>query len=205
MKKLNKKAFTIVELLIASMVFTAVLMLCMEGITRIAKAYTKNASISKSSEFIKSLTEEITQQVKYGSSVPSVSNTEGANITRICVGGNAYRVVLNSKSTDAVKKKQDTNCSSYAVTSPDFFQGADNLAPSGMRVLNFGISSADNKVWQVDMRIALGDNDLLEDSSGVPLTNPSANFKTAKCRSGAGGEYCAAMSLSTTVIRRMAN
>lgn len=199
MKKLNNKAFTIIELLIASMVFTSVLLLCMEGITRIAKAYIKNASISRTSEFIKSFSEEISQQIKYGSSLPLIYQ-ESDLATRICLGGSAYRVELNNPSDGSVKKKSDPNCSLYKTTSPDFFGDADNLAPSGMRVLKFGVNNSVDNIWDINIRVALGDNDLLDE------TAKTADFANSKCKLGiSGSEYCAVLELSNTVNRRMAN
>lgn len=206
MKKITNKGFTIIELLIATMVFTTVLILCMEGITRIAKVYVKNASISRTNEFTKSLMEEIANQIKYGATIPGVANpSPAASPWYLCVSGNSYQVNLNTLGTGSVRKITGSGCLNY--TQSNLYTSSADIAPADVRILDFSVTeNATSKTWNINMRVALGADDLIVDASGATLSGASTydNFKSATCKSGiAGSEYCAVIPLSTTVTRRM--
>ena len=209
MKKSNQNGFTIIEVLIASLVFTTILLLCMEGITRIAKVYVKNSSTTKTSEFVKSFVEEIAQQVRYSTVTPGYS---GTNPVFICVSGKGYKIEINKADTDPavnpIIKINDPGCSFYS--DPTKYTVVANspepVAPSGMRVLKFSLIKTveTGQLWQIDMRVALGPKDLLIDSANRLLTDPLSNPATANCTSGvAGSEFCSVINISTTVSRRM--
>lgn len=208
MKKLGKKGFTIIEVLIASMVFTTVLLLCMEGITRIAKVYIKNASISKTNEFAKAFTEEITQQIKYGSSVPVYF--KNSNNRLICVGGMAYVVKINRKIDDNqdVKKRRDDGCNNFKDNG--FFDDPEavSIAPPRSRILIFDFEEyVNNEIpvkYKLDIRIALGDGDLMVDNSGKNANEDDVILDQLKCKSGiAGSEFCSVITLTTVATRRI--
>ena len=203
MKKLSNKGFTIIELLIATMVFTSVLLLCMEGITRIARVYVKNVSISRANDFSKSFMNDIAGQIKFGSHAPTQSIS--GNTIYVCSGGKVFRIILNDKNVTAVKKKPLNTCTVGGYSVANFFDDADNLAPSSMRVLDFSLTNS-GQGWDIKMRVAIGDNDLLVDGIGKDLTATTvySDFKTATCKGGIrGSEFCAVIPLSTSVTRRM--
>lgn len=207
MKKITNKGFTVVEVLIASLVFTTLLLLCMEGITRIAKVYVKNSSITKANEFSKSFIGDITQQIRYGA---EPKFTPG-NPSFLCVSDTSYKISLNgsdgdSPSTDALLKKSYTGCDS-GYTGLDFNVDSQKIAPSNIRILKFNLANTGTPitpVWNIDMRVALGAKDLLVDSTNKVLTDSTANYSEAVCRGGiAGSEFCAVISISTSATRRM--
>lgn len=200
MKRLSNKGFTIVELLIASMVFATVLLICMDGITRIAKAYIKNTSVSKTNEFVKSFSNDIAQQIKYSSFIPTTSSTSGGY--KICVNSIAYKITFNT-TTNAILKKTDTNCGNFITNSTFFDSGSENFAPVGGRVLKFSVTPSNN-IWKVNIKIALAEPDLLVDSSNRQYNSPGYDYATAKCRSPlSGNEFCSIIELNTSVSRRM--
>lgn len=202
MKKIYSKGFTIIEMLIASMVFTTVLLLCMDGITRIAKLYIKNASISRTNEFTKSLIEDLSQQIRYGSSLPKIiSPATSTDPWLLCISGYAYRIQINVKAASSVQKKSDPTCSLYSSVAN--FSDVDSVAPPAARILVFSVSNT-GKVWDLNMRVALGDDDLMQDDTGKSPATSGVNLSNVKCKSGSsGGEFCAVIPLSTTVTRRM--
>lgn len=205
MKKLHNKGFTIAELLIASMIFTTILLLCVEGITRIAKVYVKNTSISRANEFGKTLISDISGQIKYGSSLPLYKVTPPE--IKLCSAGKAYKIVLNQQTTDSIKRKSDPTCKFYD-NDPNFFEsGAENLTPSSARVLDFNIVKNDlSSSWYIAIRVAIGDSDLLRknDGSALPPSPSYDEYKDAQCAGGiSGSEFCSVVAISTNVTRRM--
>lgn len=206
MKKSNQSGFTIIEVLIASLIFTTILLLCMEGITRIARVYVKNSSITRTSEFVKSFVDEIAQQVRYSTATPYIT---GSGPILICISGNGYKIELNKADTDPdvnpIIKIRDNSCTLYTnlANYADATYSPEAIAPSNMRVLVFSFTQS-GELWQIRMRVALGPKDLLRDQAGLLLTNPSANLSTANCASGTrGSEFCSVIDISTAVSRRM--
>lgn len=203
MKKLTQKGFTIIELLIASLIFTTILLLCLEGITRLGKIYIKNTSTSRTSQFIKAFTDEVSRQIKYGSSMPLTLPSNIDNSYRFCVSGNAYKIIFNNIN-DAIKRKQNPGCGT-SIQGDFFDTGAENIAPNGMRVLTFSISESES-LWSVNILVALGDNDLLTDADGNTLSEatPYDQLTGVKCRSGiSGGEFCSVLGISSYATRRL--
>lgn len=208
MKKITNKGFTIVEVLIASLVFSALLLLCMEGIVRIAKVYVKNSSINQANEFSKSFSGDITQQIKYGA---EPKFTPG-NPSFLCVSDSGYKIEFNKSQEDSaqnpVVKIEDVGCTLYNNSS-NYSVGAYNpvnIAPNNIRILKFNLTNTGltNPVWVVNMRVAIGAKDLLVDSSNKPLTDPSSDPTEALCKPGiAGSEFCAVIGISTAATRRM--
>jgi hypothetical protein len=76
-----------------------------------------------------------------------------------------------------------------------------------MRLLQFDVSNSDP--FQVELKIAYGDNDLLTtyDDNGNPLSGAGISDNEARgtsCKFGiAGGNFCAAAGLETTVTSRV--
>lgn len=208
MKKLTNKGYTIIELLIASLVFTTILLLCLEGITRLGKLYVKNISTSRTNQFIKSLSDEVTNQIKFGASKPEIISTNTDNSYRFCISNKAYKIVFNTRN-DSVLRKVSNGCSSIEFSDSNFFvTNSENLGPPGMRVLDFSINQPDpgNSLWFMNIKVALGDNDLLIDSDGNELndTTPYEKYKEARCRSGiSGGEFCSVLGISSSAMRRL--
>jgi prepilin-type N-terminal cleavage/methylation domain-containing protein len=214
MKKISDKGFTVIEVLIASLVFTTLLLLSMEGITRIAKVYVKNSSITKANEFSKSFIGDIAQQIKYGVEPKFTSG----NPSFLCVSDSGYKIELNKTQEEdlgpipinPIVKIQDPGCTLYANASN--YTGASynpvNISPVNIRILSFNIiknTVGTTPVWTIDMRVALGAKDLLRDSANKILADdPTANYSEAVCRGGiAGSEFCSVISISTSITRRM--
>lgn len=200
MRKIKNSGFTIVELLIASMVFTTILLLCMDGITRIAKVYIKNSSISKTNEFTKSFIEDVAQQIKYGSTFYQPLGT--SSDVRLCINGYAYSVRTNQK-PGAVRRRADPTCSSYSQT--DYFNNislTETVSPEYIRIMKFSVGNT--SPYSISMRVVLGDNDLLQDGSGKSMSDPNKDLATIQCKpSISGSEFCAVIELSTTATRRV--
>lgn len=62
---------------------------------------------------------------------------------------------------------------------------------------------ANSNLFMVSVRVVAGDDDLLVDSTGKKVGDPAFDVGTANCLGGAGGQFCAVSSLTTTVERRL--
>lgn len=201
--------FTIMEVLIATMVFTLVLMICVQVITRIGQLYFKGVTSSQIQELTRNLSEEFSGQIQFGSSIPypdTITGGDPGTPLIFCVGDNRYRVVMNRKLGDPGVDTilQRISYSGACDTTDNGFAGATELAIKNMRILKLSIirSVTDPYIWSLNIRLALGDTDIFDYPSGS--TDSPEVYGAAICRSGiSGSQFCATSELSSTLLRRV--
>lgn len=215
MKKHRHSGFTILEVLISSMVFTVVLLICIQAVTRIGQLYYKGVTSAQIQELTRNLSDEFSSQIQFGSSIPypdSISGGQGGSVLIFCVGDNRYRAVMNRKLGDTSVSpvvdtvlKRKAYSGSCDIVNDTGFDGATELAVSNMRILKLQIirSTTDPGIWNVNIRLAMGDSDIFDypvtGSTDTPLV-----YGSAVCKSGIlGSQFCATSELSSTLLRRV--
>lgn len=202
----RQAGFTIIEVLIATLVFTVVLLICLQGITQIGKVYYKGVSQSQAQEVVRSLADEISEQIQFGSTVPSANNipmnANGGATNVFCIGDNIYQLTLNRQVASGVSAllrmpKATANCDTSAS-----FATAQEVIPRGMRLSAFTISqdATNPALWLVRVKVVSGDNELL-----INTTDSDPNsYNNATCKTGiSGSQYCASAEIQTSVLRRI--
>ncbi len=209
MKKHLSSGFTILEVLIATMVFTVVLMICVQVVTRIGQLYFKGVTTSQVQDLTRNLLDEFSQQIQFGSAIPipdTISGGDPSTPLIFCVGDNSYRAIMNRKLGDSgvdtvLKRKAYSGACTFSST---WFDDATELGIRNMRILKLSIirSTTDPYIWSLNIRLALGDTDILEYSSAS--TDLPAVYGSANCKSGiSGSQFCATSELNSTLLRRV--
>src|SRR5690606_30947438 len=141
--------------------------ICLQGITQIGKVYYKGVSQSQAQEVVRSLADEISEQIQFGSTVPSVNNipmnANGGATNVFCIGDNIYQLTLNRQVASGVSAllrmpKATASCDTSAS-----FATAQEVIPRGMRLSAFTISqdATNPALWLVRVKVVSGDNELL--------------------------------------------
>lgn len=199
--KSNAKGFTILELMIASTVFSVILLLCTVGIIQIGKTYYKGTTISRTQSVARDVMDRISQEIQFGSSEPEnpasvvantiVSNTSAEGV--FCIGSTRYTYKKNNPvgndPTDhaLVADTYSVNCDNPGFASALGNKGKELLA-QGMRLAELEILTSSNG-YKIKIRVTQG---------GGELVGPNGN-----CKSGAGSQFCGSSYLETTVQRRL--
>ena len=215
----KQKGFTIIELMIATVIFTLVLMICLSGIMQITKMYYRAVTQNKTREVARSIIDEIGESIRFskesiqpGTAIvgPQVDLSNNA-IGFFCIGAKRYSFALDRqmKSAPENNKKQirhslwvdkpgDCSVPADLTTETPSADGVD-LVSENMRLYKLAIIQRDsvNNVYEIGMGVAYGDDDLLS-------PRPEDNPVEYTCEGAfIASEFCATINLNETVQKRL--
>lgn len=206
--KKQQKGFTIVELMIATLVFSTVLLVVTVGIIQITRVYYKGLNEAATQDTVRSIADTVSQSIQFGGG--EVIPTPARNINGLssfCVGNTQYTYrsgyQLVDGTPDNSNGKHQANQGLISRTlpgcnaaSPNAASGREMLSPK-MRLSELTVRQDANEpdLYKITVRVAFGDDDLLNDSTGLKPT----------CKSTAGSQFCSVSELTTTVVKRIGN
>jgi prepilin-type N-terminal cleavage/methylation domain-containing protein len=215
-KQNHQAGFTIVELLIATLVFSMVLVVVTIGVMTFTKSYYRGITQSNTQNTARSVIENITQAIQFsGDKVTSPIGTAGSGSSvGFCIGNQRYSYRLGWQLVDgtpSVALKQTNHelmmdnsgdCSGMnaqdVTTTPT---GTELLSPH-MRVAKLSVGQiGSTNMYKVTLRVVYGDAALLYSPSGNAA---GAAAPDAACKvSIAGSQFCAVSELSSVVGKRI--
>lgn len=215
----RESGFTIIEFMIATVVFSVVILLVSASIIQISKQYQRSMNVGRTQAAARTLLESISESIQFGSTVPSDGGTDGDGTKSLCVGNRQFLYVLGKKVADsggystksAVQSRiWSASCATVGITTGTVV-GSELLGP-GLRLASLNYTGVDD-FYTIKVRVTYGDDDLLcspsavagSCNSGAAAMTNLTDFQQPdlRCKSGAGSEYCAVSELSTTVQKRM--
>lgn len=206
-KRSNQKGFTIVELMIATSVFSVVLLLCSYGLIQIGKLYYKGITSTRTQNTARSILDSISQDIEFADNNIVINNGTPTTMGMICAGHHrySYQINLQLNNTNHVLILDDLDCQASTLPKPLATFGANDQEFLGrsMRLADLRVTGSDAAGYTVLVRVAYGDNDLLIDSAGIRGNQPGFDPGSATCASGAGSQFCAVSTLSTFVKKRL--
>ena len=206
----SNQGFTILELLIASAVFTVVLLVVAAGVVSFTNTYYKGIANSKTQATARSIAAQLTQAIQFGKSVTTLS--AGGGVNGVCIDNSLYSYAVGQQVTDSAPNaalhqgyhglvvSSGTDCSASVPTVPT----AANLPTRSRELLGphmrLGALSvtASGGLYAVSVVVIYGDDDLLTPTLGA---NPA--WAIEQCAGRDGSQFCAVSSLSTTVQPRL--
>jgi type II secretory pathway pseudopilin PulG len=213
--------FTIVELMVATLVFMVILLIITIGVIVFSSAYYKGVNSSTTQNTARSIVDDISQAIQF--SGQGVTPTT-ATTNYFCAGDKVY---MYTRGTQLPTTPGSTNWGLYRGTNTAISgctplasataNGAELLGPH-MRLADISVTgvSGQPQLYVVTLRLAYGDSDLLCSPSlggaatgGCQKTSPSYSPTTPWfapdmiCKSQTGSQFCAVSGLSTTVLQRL--
>lgn len=206
-KKIIKKqqGFTMLELMIASAVFSVVLMLCSLALIQIGRAYYKGVTSIRAQDATRRIIDDISQSIQFSDTTITETSLVTDKAQAFCIGTKRYSYILNKQLSDNPTPTQSKhvlvsdvlptcNASDVQDLNGTLSSGSREWLEPSMRLLNLEVSKgSSNTVYKIKVRLAYGDDDLFDDKD---LTN-------VICNSGAGSQFCAVSELTTYVRRRL--
>lgn len=215
---IKSRGFTIIELMIATTIFSFILLIATTGIVRIGQMYYKGVTESRTQEVTRQISDELARAVQFSDNEKTVVFTNDRFIKRFCFGDTRYTANLDKKVTDVgvtdgegliaerLSLGADCACSGACV------QETKQLLGQNMRLLKFrvGLVGSGVSAWYVDLKVAYGDNDLLNHYNdqgvliGGTLETQEQRMNDAMCKSGiSASSFCAVAQLDTVVKKRL--
>lgn len=184
MMKLNKRAFTIVELMIAMGVFSAILGACAALYVQLSQQYYKGVNIIKSQEAARNIVNEITAKLQNS----DYKGKSSGSVNAFCAGSTVYYARIGAVGNDTVGKYEDAGfCSGptmfSGVTPPD----RQVLVDSSTSIHEFNVTAN-----SISVITAYGPLDTLENPGTVDVA----------CRNGVDSKFCGISWLNGTITRR---
>jgi prepilin-type N-terminal cleavage/methylation domain-containing protein len=205
----KQSGFTILELMIATVVLSTILLLVTSMMVGIGRLFTKGFSQSRTQNNARSITDDLAQRLQFNNSDVFAGSGMDANTRYYCVGEFRYTYVTGVKIGDIVGtnpaqthvlwRDKPTSCTRPGVgfmTSPNPGTGGIELIAPNSRLTSFcincGVAGPLASPYTIEVSTAFGDTDL--------ISSPSSY--NARCIGGSGNEFCGTAALRTVVAQR---
>ena len=205
MKRLDKTGFTIVELMIATLVFSVVLLVLTAGVIGISKSFYKGFVTSKTQETARSIVDEIGQAIQFSGGNINTHVTNSDVASGYCINSRLYSYVLYKPVSAGNHRliSSPYSCNNGAITAlsgagmNSGTAGYRELLGANMRVAKFIVAEVPSNpnLYTVSVKVVYAADDDV-------LANP--NTANALCKSEIGSQFCAISEITTTVQRRIA-
>ena len=208
--KNNEHGFTIVELLVATTVFSVILVLISVGVLQIGRSYIKGVTMTRTQEAARTIIEDISRAIQFsgGKILPDHVSGASGNVTDFCIDNIKFVFqtgkqlkksgTLNpDQSSTVLMRNNSPSCTptslpsipTWPAPSPD----TKELMIENARLAELTLDKIQNtESYRISITIAYGDSDLL-----------SPDFKQCITNNNSGGQFCAVSTLTTTVQKRV--
>lgn len=216
----RQKGFTIIELMIATTVFSVVLLVCLGALVYVGRLYYKGITLTQTQSAARDAADSIADSVRFARErvEPVTASATDEWSGHVCVGSRKYSYKLYqvlvddtpgpNQTTQALVESIDPLCDigspdSAPRTEPDI---VDKYPPREilgefMQLNRFAISEPDIDTGLVDIDISIaygGDGSSSDGELFNYVTGSSGEI--ASCKTGvAGAQFCAISNLSKTV------
>jgi len=222
----SKSGFTIVEFMVATLVFSIVLLGVTAAIMHISRTYQRSLNESATQAAARNLVDAVGQAIQFSSSQVVSETNPGWATKSLCIGNRQLLYMPGHRITDTFSPTTTPNAAVIRQSTAECpIVGLSGGLPSGgspkellgqnMRLSNLIVSQVSGtQLYTVTARVVYGDDDLLcsetqdpgscQDSNAMSDTDiVAATDLECKPSTVAASQFCAASEISTTVQRRL--
>jgi prepilin-type N-terminal cleavage/methylation domain-containing protein len=210
MKLLNKKGFTILELMIATAIFSVILLVGATMMIQIGRMYYKGVTSTRVQENSREIIDDVSRAIQFLGQTARLSIPSGGGDTHaLCIGDIRYSYKINNPtpkdSYGIWKDNWNGVCEPVATDDGKPTTDGKELLGNNSRVMVLNVSQ-NNNLWKVRVYIISGDSDLIN-WGGNPEkseTDPIDINELPVCDGQTvGSQWCAVSNLETEVTRRI--
>jgi prepilin-type N-terminal cleavage/methylation domain-containing protein len=208
-RRRRSAGFTIIEVMIATIVFGLVLLVVTTAILQFTRVYYKGVTEANVQDTARTITDLIAQGIQFngGNVTTTPASPTAGNSYAFCVGNQQYSFTTGYELNDTPSAPKHQ---SYHVlvandvagcTASTPAQNVRNAGVSGrelvgqnVRIARLQVTNVSGNLYKVSLRLVYGDDDL--------LVGPTTT--AAKCQNfSAGTQFCAISDITTTVVKRV--
>lgn len=224
----KQQGFTLVELMIATVIFSTILLATMTVLLQVGRIYYKGVITNRTQEVARTINDEISQQLQFGGSAPRTGAERtfdnGVKVNAFCIGNQRYSYVMNAKvSSGALEGQPQTDANGHVLQHALWRDTISPAAPCDPLNLSLRNPNATTGVTQgTSGEELLGQNMRLSSSFAAPRTcngslcsftvsvlygdddllQPDATNPTG-CGNIAGSQWCAVSTIRSQVFQRL--
>jgi prepilin-type N-terminal cleavage/methylation domain-containing protein len=223
--RLRDNGFTIIELLVATAVFSVILLVITAGIMLFTRDYYKGVIQANTQNVARTIVNTFGQGIQF-SPATNISGTwpkiqDSGAIHGYCINGISYGYILGKQLNPGASGYAanqvlvaDSGIACYDALSAQMPNDAAELMGKHMRLAQFNVAqvAGSTDAYSIDVRVVYGDDDLLcspnevarSCSSQTAMPNLS-DYQTPdlQCKGNVGSQFCAVSELSTVVKKRL--
>lgn len=194
MTKVNNRGFTIIELLIATVVFSVILLIITGAIVQFGRIYNRGNVDSKTKEAARNIVNSISQDIQFGASnsfTPATHTT--GTIYTLSTSSHCYVYRLNQQVSTGNPGMMMTDGSSCPVP-PAFSSTGQEMLGDKMQLADLSVTDYDSSqnLVKISVRVVYGDNEDFTDGT-----------KKACKPIRVGGQFCSVAEMSAIVAKRI--
>lgn len=203
--------FTILELMVASAVFSIILLVIAAGAVSFTNSYFKGITSNKTQAAARSIMAALAQSIQFGTTVHQSTGLGGAQ--GLCIDNTLYTYVVGQEVADSspqatqhqgyhgLVETTGSDCSGVTPVLPNTTTlptGSRELLGQHMRLAALTITPS-GALYAIRVRVVYGDDALLTPTIG---SNPA--WPSEFCAGNqSGSQFCAISDLTTTVEQRL--
>jgi len=216
----NSGGFTIIELLIATAVFSIILLVAQTSFLHIGHLFYKGISITQTQDVADHIFQDINGNFQTAANVSGSQNSSAGGYDYYCIGNSRYTYRINNEISLDSTTPDHSSTGNFGILK-DVLPGSSacatpcddtigNACPSGtvrlnkpvellgdkMRVEQFNISqsTSTSSLYNVAIVLAYGDDNTLTYST-------PGDFSTVSCQGDSQNNFCAVSSINTAVYK----
>ena len=216
MRNKPSAGFTIVELMIATAVFSIILLVVAAGVITFTKQYIKGQTSNQAQLTTAAIMNQVSQDAQFGSYFAQTNNSGSPSCFQIGSDMYVYSLGKALSGTNSHGLVMAPASSGYSCSNVDTLdhvaarKGARELLSPNMRLLQFTIRVApapsnpnnsnnaqSGQIYTIDLMTAYGDDKAIKNLTSTDPKNPPS------CLAGAGNEYCSIQELHDSVQQRL--
>lgn len=224
-QQLKQRGFTLVELMIASVIFAIVLLVITQGLILIGRTYYRGTINNRTQETARSIVDDIAQSIQFsGGTIIAPLPKASPAVSGFCVGQVRYSFALRQQYTGGTNRKfvRDSvpcvvgrNALSVSEMNETVVASrkGDELLGVNMRVVKLSVTqnpTAEGDLYDISLRLAYGGGESLCSpavSGDCDRTDDSGTSATAGdlvCKNNRTlQQFCSVVEINTTVNKRL--
>lgn len=221
----DQKGFTILELLIATMVFSVIFLATTTAILQISKMYYKGVMSSRTQEVARGLVDQLSQQLQFGGndvtpgvdSNPVVTGSPQPDgkltFKAVCIGSVRYTYRINAQVSSSTapgtydnansrlqhalwRDTVNSGCDAVDLSQAQPSPGGEEVLGQNMRLSKFAVTPCDSTTNICNISVGI----IYGDNDLIVYDGQGV---PDHCQSIIGSQWCAASQISTSVLKRV--